>query len=173
MGVRLGMTNIYSNSGGVLVTLGEERQAYDEQRLSIRLSMNSVSEQSRSCFFRISMYFGSRPSLQWSWSGIGLGLKRTSLNLDSGADQGQRFVSSLMFSKLAPVLVLAFIATIRAMTATSLLGLFRSERKNLMYLFITCCRIEGKPHERRLSTKKVWVLRGSSQDSLVQVFQQR
>ena len=76
MGVRLGMTNIYSNSGGMLlVILGEECQAYDEQRLSVRSSMNSVSEQSSSCFFRISMYFVSRLSLptviliwDWAWS---------------------------------------------------------------------------------------------------------
>ena len=92
-------------------------------------------------------------TLHLSTSGTSLFFSRTSWNLLSGLDQVLRLVSKEISSRFFPVFEEASWPITLAITATSLLGLESRERKNFTYRLRACCRVEGIPLERRLSTK--------------------
>ena len=118
----------------------------------------------------IPRYFSSKYSFQVEAAGR-FTLQSWLLIWLSGAVTIFSPVSSLRFSRFFPVVVLALLPTSLATTATSWLGLSRRERKNLGYLLRICCLTVGSPDPRNPSTRKVWVLLGTSHDNLTHVFQ--
>ena len=136
----------------------------------MRSLMKSVLSQLISRSFLFFKYFSRRNSFQEAWLGVLTKLKSFLLWL-SGAEATSNPVSSLMFNRFLPVVVLASLETILATTATSRLGLSRRDLKNLGYLPRICCLMDGRPEQSNSSLKKVSVLRGTSHASFTHVFQ--
>ena len=100
--------------------------------------MYSVSVLSGIREFRTSTYWARSPILHCSCWGTGIASRKNSFSSDKVPNTGQIFDSNRIFKIFDPVLLLASVAVMRAMTATSLLGEDNNERTNFAYQFRTC-----------------------------------